>query len=819
MEKLKYLHLVGGKGRPMPAMVIENPTSEESYAKLGILNNAIMVDSDLPAERFIGDLYRNLPTPSLLNDFLRSLAMRRQANINPKARMIETFLGSAGAGKTFQAELLGRLVAQKGAVLVDCGGKNLRELLFETLVDNEKAKDLFAKIDDLLQQYNETQDDALAPSIEILKNGLGDAFSQSETGRVGIDWKKASHDGILQSKAAKKALDFVCKAYNLKKIDTSVLGLKTQEGPLIRAWREGRPIILDEYNKSKEGTGAALQVLLQVFTGEKSQHTVQGEGLSFTFKREDKKPAFFVTVTGNTTADGGSTHGLEQSAYSRLSPKFVNDPTLYDWQHRICQSLTGVPLSTLYLSQKERWDWRFGQALRKGNPDPFAKLCKQIRLAGLSEDEKECVPSWQLTLIEHWPEVIKASEQMAQFYLAWSNAINPNSSASNDYLHEVDDEYAKMLGMNLRKMIEHINTAVQPLVMGTTADVNDWDLDAPLEQMRAFHSQSAQFNVLSGLGTRLMMTIIENVNNSTFANDPNPAMRKSDLRNYLYTVMEENGIIPMHKKGAHRGGIQTLEELLNIRSDEERQNANDMDVYAMICEGLRERYPTLANVPNEQLIAPKALELAMMENSTDTEDRIIMVNVDDIVAFSQTPFSSFKVQESQPNDVARISFMQVVDSLILPTGQQAIEQMSKSRIGWKMNEQLNILGIDLGDTQEENALEDGNEDVTINALETMDGDIVFAYNFNTKEALMIGPFALATEFKEALRKQHIDYYSVADDAQIINNALALLADDKLQSLIEEAENKFMANGQTLPEIVKHKVYPTISLQPAGRQYE
>ena len=819
MEKLKYLHLVGGKGRPMPAMVIENPTSNESYEVLGILDHAIEVDSDLPAERFIGDLYRNLPTPSLLNDFLKSLAMRRQANINPKARMLETFLGSAGAGKTFQAELLGRLVAEKGAVLVDCGGKNMRELLFETLVDNEKAKDLFAKIDDLLQQYNETKDEALAPSINILKNGLGDAFNQSETGRVGIDWQKASRDGILQSKAAKKALDFVCKVYNLKKVDTSVLGLKTQEGPLIRAWREGRPIILDEYNKCKENTSASLQVLLQVFTGEKSQHTVQGEGLSFTFKREDKKPGFFVTVTGNTTADGGSTHGLEQSAYSRLCPKFVNDPTLYDWQHRICQSLTGVPLSTLYLSQKERWDIRNAQAMQKRMPDPFAKLCKQIRLAGLSEEEKECVPSWQLKLIDHWPEVIKASEQMARFYQAWSNAINPYSNVLNESLHEIDDEYAKMFGVNLRKMIEHINIAIQPLVTGTTADVNDWDLDTPLEQMRAPTSRQTQFNVLPELGSRLMMTIIENVNNATFANDPNPEVRMSGLRNYLYTVMEENGIISMSKKGVHRGGIQTLEELLNISSADEQEKSKNIDVYALICDCLRERYPELEKLANEQIIAPKALELALMENKIDTDDRILMVNVDNFAAFSQKPFGTFKVQESASDETSQISFMQFMNSLILPTGQKTFEQLAKNRFGWQMNEKLNILGLELDNSQEKNALENDKTGVTINALETMDGDIILVHNFNKKESLMIGPFALLSDFKMALRKQHIDYCSIADDAQTINNAFTMVAEDNIQGVLDDAMIKFASDGKTLPEIVKHKVHPTIFLQSEGRQYE
>jgi len=841
MEKLKYVHVIGGSGRPLPTMTSKDAISEDGYTHLGVVDKdrPIHIDSNLEYGAFIGELYRNLPTPSLLEDFWDSLENRREANVNPKARMLETFLGSAGAGKTFRAELTGRLIHEKGAILVDCGGKNLKELLFVTVIDNPDARDLFSKIDSLLERYNSagTKSSSLKATVMQLKKNLGEAFSE-ENGRVGIDWVMAAQNGVLEKKDTRETLDFIAEVNGLNKVDTSALGLKTQEGPLIQAWKEGRPIILDEYNKS-HGGGESLQVLLQVLIGQSSKHTVSDGGKSFTFDRKDKKPGFFVTVTGNTIDDGGSTHGLEQSAYSRLSPKFIADANRLDWEHRISQCLTGVPISTLWRCQENVWKVACQEAAEQGKPDPFINYCHQIRMAGLTPEEKKCVPESQLVLIDHYDAVLQAASQLAKFYIDWGNAINPDMQKEDvDYISEVDEEYAKSVGLNLRKMIEHVNTSLQPRVDGVDGDQNPVDLsvdfDKPISTARP-----KRFEPLEKFGTNLMMTIVRSVNNTTYNDDPNAARRKSQLRKYLYTIMEENGIIPSSKKNTKKGGIRPLEELLNIHI--ERPEEKYKEFSALICDDLRARYPELGG-QEDDVIIPPATFASVFQNfeGNHDPDEILMPNISKLEEFADKPFEVFKVQRiNEDTDLAgssSITKSQFLISLTFPEGKEAFEQLfstAKAKPttpakggGFLMGSFLGVAereasaDSDLDRTPTQGKGSKGPTDIFVNVVQTQDDNILVIHNKKSKETLMVGSGKISQDLAQSLKGRNVAYLTKDGSPKELNDAFKQVAgvesSEVLAYLSEDLGAESTSFSRLIDSLSPGSLTKTILFQPKGR---
>jgi len=800
MEELKYVHTIGGRDCPIPYVNEDDTLSEGGKPHLGTLDTTIYVDSNLERDRFIGEFYRNLPSPSLLNPFVEGLVQRSTANQEQKdetgenSPIVETYLGEAGTGKTFMAALSGRLIHEDGAILVDCGAKDLKELLFEVVVDNPEAQTLFEKIDSLLERYNSgIERDKLTPTIELLRKGLGEAFSQ-ENGQVGIDWEKAVKSGILSRPEAQETLDLVAKANNLDRVNASALGLKTQEGPLIRAWKEGRPIILDEYNKNKPGSENALQVVMQVFKGELSRHTVSSQEMSFTFDRRDRKPGFFVTITGNTSSDGESTNVLSGSAYSRMEPIMVGEATQEDWEHRICQALTGVPMSTLWRCDKEVWRARCQEAAMNHERDPFADLCRQIRTAGLSDEEKRRIPQSQLDLIDHYPAVLAAAKQLSEFYIAWSKAIIPDGSRSymsnpeeKGHTDSIDDEYSRMVGLNLRKAISHISKALRPRLKASKTGSNSWGLGlssgTPVQAPRR-----KRYEPLEELGTNLMAVVARNVENTTVG-------RKS-LHDYLETIMIDLGIKRNPNPNVKQGGRKTLEELLNIHI--ERPEEQYREYAALICDDLRARYPELKKRGDDDIIPPGTFEIAFQSMADNQNaDGILVPNIRDLRDFADKPLEMFDVvpvTDAERWEPSAVRQSQVLIAMTFPNSDKIFDQMApikqkKGGIREKLMENTFLTKFMKG---EKGKAETGNndqgskesmEDIQTCVIGAEDGNTLVVRNAKTKSTLLVGAEKISEDLKQALKKQGITYLSTNASAKELNDTFQAVVGDQVPEVL------------------------------------
>ncbi len=331
----------------------------------------------------------------------------------------------------------------------------------------------------------------------------------------------------------------------------------TRPGPIIRAFEEGRPITLDEYNKGKPGTDSNLQVLWQFFIGEIDQHTVVGgAGQTFTFRRADMQPGFAVTLTGNKASDGQNTHLLSRSAYQRLQPIEIPDPQVIDYQHRLCQILTGMPVSTLYYMNEEKW---------KNDSAGFTKFLLKMRMLGLDTAAQEAVPIHQLGLLANWGNLLKATEKLAGFYYNWVQTTDPASklledSKMSEVAEEIDEEYFLMSGIGFRRMIRHCSDALKgEHEIHTKGDVVGFDLDMDWENGPDLDVEHDSAFIGTTLGGSLTNTVLQDVFNLT---EGRPNSRK-----HVMDLAKAAGLISVGQLNEAAASGETIPQLLNITED------------------------------------------------------------------------------------------------------------------------------------------------------------------------------------------------------------------------------------------------------------
>jgi len=415
--------------------------------------NPLKVYSEREYKEVVAMAFCDMPVPSMLPLFKEGLERRQPESTNRTQMMI----GDPGAGKSFLGSLQGRMRSKKPVEVFDCGGKNMNDLLFEMVLDFGTGDALPKAIDKRLQSG------ALEPLSFAKLKALPGASLDSEGHIESIDWNYFKGSATPEEvESALQILKDVSQIEGLDKGGGNALGMNSQYGPLIRWYLEGREGVLDEYNKSKEGSDNALQTVWQFLIGEINTCTVENPlknkdstngPSSFTFRREDMQAGFFITLTGNKTEDGLTTRSLNKSVYSRLSPKTLPDPTEADWQHRICQMMVGLPVSTLYAVFQDQ---------ANESPKDFGEWLLTLRREKAAI-EGVPVPELQETLLQNWRNVVHASEKLAKFYGAWAamtDAEDLMTTGNMDLIEEVDEEYSKKEGVDFRKIKQHLEEAI-----------------------------------------------------------------------------------------------------------------------------------------------------------------------------------------------------------------------------------------------------------------------------------------------------------------------------------------------------------------------
>lgn len=596
---------LGVPGRPYPmrdSVFAENERGERvQIQRLGVLEDAqrpLSIYSDRSYAEVFGMAYREMPTPGMLPMFFDALNMRRPES----KRRIQYLKGAPGAGKTYMSELIGRMRDPRGPMVVNCGDKNLAELLYETVLDFGKDRDFYAELERRCAQGR------MNPlSEKILEESLGDALVRAGE-KTHIDWTR-----IADARAAIDGLEKVRSLEGLDHLGGNALGMATQEGPLIRAWKEGREIVLDEYNKRKPGTDGGLQKILQFLAGEidecQAENTLKEKGDQaahvFMFRREDARAGFFATLTGNDESDGESTFELSQSVHSRTSPEKIPKATVEDWQHRICQILTGIPVSTIYRSDEERW---------KSDPAFFGAWLKKARTVGMTPQQIENIPPMQMRLLNRWQDVLKASEIMAKFYYGWSMMVDPDSELARSgqlakLMMEIDDVYKSEVSIDFRKITDHVNKAVEFRPEIRSVEQSGGYTDLNFESPPQADKGGLEEDPMMKYGTRLAHIIVSHISKTT------SDIGKTALHKQLMKHAMDCGIIPASFHEAKPSDRPTLALLL----DEDPYDDRNADMQAgmirrMICAHIREKYGRDAVAAADDDILSMAMVRAALES-------------------------------------------------------------------------------------------------------------------------------------------------------------------------------------------------------------
>lgn len=376
--------LLGTSEMPFPmwgTLKLDHEGTSELGQALTVIaddENPLTVLSEKSFDEAWGIIARELPTPSMLPIFREMLE-----RLTPESKNRQFFvMGDPGMGKSFMGGMIGRVMSHQAPRVYDCGGKQMNSMLFEMVLD-------FGAGDGLADQVEKRMAEGkLKPASVLVMRDIArqvntdkDKYINELTdGVFEIDWNALSKESEIGAKI-KSVMDGFNDIGRLEGFDkggANMLGMNSQFGPMITDFIEGNFATYDEYNKSKQGGDDALQTVLQFINGEIDECTVENplkgkDGVSgpthFTFRREDVKAGWGILFTGNKGKDGATTRALNKSVYSRLGPRDLPDVSEMDWQHRICQLMTGVPVSTWYHVYKKDAD---------ANPAAFADFLWHI---------------------------------------------------------------------------------------------------------------------------------------------------------------------------------------------------------------------------------------------------------------------------------------------------------------------------------------------------------------------------------------------------------------------------------------------------------
>lgn len=582
----------------------------------------------------------DMPVPSMLKMFEDALEQRKPDSV----RRIQLLVGDPGAGKSYMSAMIARMQRDEPAEVLDCGGKNMRELLFEMVLDFGAGEQLPKTID------KKNKAGALDPMSVGLLRQLGDIekgkyVKELDDGKFEIDWEGLSKSGTQNVENAYEILSKVAHVEGIDNGGGNALGMNSQYGPLITSFMKGDPLVLDEYNKSKEGTDDNLQTVLQFANGELAECTVENplknkdasSGPShFTFRREDMKPGWFLTLTGNASIDGVTTRELNKSVYSRIEPQVIPEPTLMDWQHRICQIMVGIPVSTLYKTFREQAD---------EDPKAFGEFLMDLRRQKAELIEHAPIPPMQETLLQNWENVNAASEYLAKCYMGWKDLVNPNvGPMAHPELHEdgIDEEYASQVSIDFRKVIQHIEFA-------TPLRPEQSDVGVKHKFNKKFLSEQPEFDerpdedLALNFGKRLTDLI------SRKMYETSGARGKPNLYRELKRLMKESGLKELHLQEAARSNRKSVEELLSISVFDDKNPSKQAELaQKLLCDYLRETDDRIAATDNEKIVTLTKVKQALdtlRETDTSETHELTVPNLDHETLSSQ-PFVAAEILDT-----------------------------------------------------------------------------------------------------------------------------------------------------------------------------
>jgi len=226
---------IGLPGLPYPMAKLSKTAQGSMEHDVGVVesaNNPLIMYSEQSMERINGMLFRQMPIPGMMF-MLRDLLKK----IEPESKnRIMTVFGDAAFGKSHLFKLVGGLVHPKGPVAVDCGGMNMRELFFRTVIDyGQGVKEQF--------EHRTQKGQVSQASLDTLSESFPGSVVQKD-GKTFIDWdqvgKPRMKDEDGKQVAAEDRGAAMRRAAQLMKDIYDKEGIDVQSNALVSRWCRAR---------------------------------------------------------------------------------------------------------------------------------------------------------------------------------------------------------------------------------------------------------------------------------------------------------------------------------------------------------------------------------------------------------------------------------------------------------------------------------------------------------------------------------------------------------------------------------------------------
>ncbi|MCB9990574.1 MAG: hypothetical protein H6867_04230 [Rhodospirillales bacterium] len=664
-----------GKRIPYPMMGLGYVVGQRGERKLtrylGVLDRPLMVTSERDLDEVEGRLLRDMPTPEMLPLFFKVMSA-----IDPQnKRRAMLLIGAPGAGKTFLGELAGNVSHEKGSITIDCTGMSLYELFFETVLDFNGDKSFYNALNAKIEKYNalvgdkDAQDKVLNPlSVDTMKRALGEAFSQ-DSGKICIDWSRVKHahrdkDGELMDSAestriAREGLDLIREKEGLSSGAGNALGMATQAGPAWQAYKEGRVLILDELNRAKRGTFGILHRWMQFMIGEipscRIRNPLKEKGdqtqAELFFTRDEMGAGCYVFGTSNKLEDSDEVLELPEALSSRLVPEEVPKATLRGWQHRLCQILTGLPVSTIYEAQRDVWDQ---------DPEAFGQQLLEWRM---QREDRE-VPEHQMNMLRRWKDVLQATQHLAEFLDSAAKVVDPDSDwhkagTLQQLLDDISESFKKEVSVDFRKINYFIDRAFQAKPYVRPPKTENGPEIVPL--IGEMDMPETQDDIRHKLGTHMTYVIMD------WIIGVSEDRGKSDLGNQLMRIAADCALIDPQLVEGMPTTRRTVAELL----DENPYDSPDADIRLalvrnLMCDYLRSTHDEV-RMDNESVMPLSAVRRAI-EAVAGQEGGLLVFN-DDLGSAIEAP-----IQKASSVDMTPAGDEGKVDSSMAPSADRLLSK-------------------------------------------------------------------------------------------------------------------------------------------------
>jgi hypothetical protein len=789
-EKMKP---VGLPGLPYPMAMLKKSDKGVMTHDVGVIESAqnpLLLYTDQSIERVNGMLFRQMPIPGMmfmLRDLLTKIAP------DSKNRIMTVF-GDAAFGKSHMFKLVGNMVHPQGPISVDCGGMNMREIFFRTVIDyGQGVKEQFEKrvTDGKVSQVSLDNMNSEFPGAVVEKDGkrfidweaIGKPRQKDDgTGKMTNDEDR----GAAQERGAK----LLKSVYEKEGIDvqSNAFGIKTVPGEWFESIWTGRPLFLDEFNKSKKGTLDSFQTALQFANGEIDEVTIYnpmaqaGDGdspKSITVRREDLRMGWHVGVAGNDAADGDTTQELSVSMMTRLNPMRIGDPEKRDWSHRISQIWTGLPLTTLYTI--------FDKKI-KADPVGFSEFLVELRQLGLTAAERKAIPPHELYFLRNYQETVKAIGQVSTYYDDRLQLSDPTSEKYNQKEYkDLSDEVSangKNIFVSFRKPIADFNKAIQstPEVRPAAESALSFNLGEVFRTM----DLSAIGKVAPGwhkFGANMVRAIQEDIANDTIGMPLTNAA--------LITLCETNGIFPPNLKEAKPSKDSTpLPELLKYDPLKDLGGTEELsEIRGILMACLKNQHPALKK-EDDYVIPLDVLGRAMKEMKEKTAPaKSFIVPNEDLATVTKDPIlmgqalPNYLLEDPMKNkEFNLVDFRTALAALAVPE--------------YSKDNRSHIWPVELDDFLPDEVKKEVAQDKTqAEAMNTLKGksaigfDLIVVSALNSKKeqifmyviedklqekVMVVGPEAISKALESQLSKNGLQYVVKGDEGSVttVNEFLA-----------------------------------------------